>query len=80
MYLWDGVLFTGDSINLSDDRLEFATNIFSFDLRLNKRNIAHLKESLGTKKIKQVCTGHQGCTSPADTERLFEDLIDRASL
>jgi glyoxylase-like metal-dependent hydrolase (beta-lactamase superfamily II) len=76
--LYDGVLFAGDSIQLKGDRLDFAMSIFSIDMAENKRSIAALKAALAGKKVDVVCTGHQGCTRPEETQKMLEDLFARA--
>lgn len=78
-YLWNGVLFTGDSINSGGNKLVFAMGVFSTDLSLNKRSIAKLKDVPEMAAIEQICTGHMGCTPPADSRPQLEDLIQRAS-
>jgi hydroxyacylglutathione hydrolase len=78
LYLYEGVLFAGDSMQIQDDRLAFAMPAFTVDVDGNKRNIARLESLLAGAKVEVVCTGHQGCTRPADTPRLLADLIARA--
>ena len=80
LFVWKGVLIAGDSIHIYGDKLGFAQSVFSIDLPLSRRGMAKLKDELGTTIIEQVCTGHEGCTSPAETGRQLEDLIKRASL
>ena len=80
IFVWKGVLFAGDSIHITGDKFGFAQGVFSLDLPLSRRGVAQLRNNLGTTRVDQVCTGHEGCTSPADTARLLEDLVKRASL
>lgn len=75
---YDGVLFAGDSMQISDGKLQFCMASFSVDPAANKRNIANLKSALGGFAVDVVCTGHQGCTAPGDGQRLLDDLIARA--
>lgn len=78
LYLYDGVLFTGDSMNLERDQLTFAFAPFTVDTAENKRRIAALPTALPLDQIKVVCTGHGGCSREADTRRLLDDIIARA--
>ena len=78
MFLFEGVLFAGDSIQIEDGKLTFANPSFSVDVAQSKRGLAALKTTLAGKPIAQICTGHQGCTVPADTQRMLDDLIERA--
>ncbi len=76
--LFDGVLFAGDSMQISDGKLDFAMSGFSDDLAANRRNLAGLKAALAGASVEVVCTGHQGCTAPGDAAKLLDDLIARA--
>jgi glyoxylase-like metal-dependent hydrolase (beta-lactamase superfamily II) len=78
LYLYDGVLFAGDSMNLDRDKLTFAFAPFSVDTAENKRRIAALPTTIKLDDVKVVCTGHFGCTREADTRRLLDDIIARA--
>jgi glyoxylase-like metal-dependent hydrolase (beta-lactamase superfamily II) len=75
---YDGILFAGDSMQISDGKLDFAMGPFSVDLAENKRNIAKLKSQLGGLTIDRVCTGHQACTEAGKGAALLDDLIARA--
>jgi glyoxylase-like metal-dependent hydrolase (beta-lactamase superfamily II) len=77
--LWfDGVLFAGDSIQISDGKLDFAPRLASVDPDANKRSVAGLKAALQGLKVEVVCTGHQGCTQAGEAEKMLEDLYARA--
>jgi glyoxylase-like metal-dependent hydrolase (beta-lactamase superfamily II) len=78
LYLYDGVLFAGDSMNLGKDQLTFAFAPFSVDTAENRRRIAALPTVLKLDDVKVVCTAHAGCTREADTRRLLDDIIARA--
>jgi glyoxylase-like metal-dependent hydrolase (beta-lactamase superfamily II) len=78
LMLFDGVLFTGDSIQRSGDHLEFAMGVYSRDMEQNKKSIAGLKTLLGDRKVEVVCTGHGGCSKPGEAHKLLDDLIARA--
>jgi glyoxylase-like metal-dependent hydrolase (beta-lactamase superfamily II) len=78
-FYFDGVLIAGDSIQISDGKLELASSPFSQDMAANRRSIAALKTELAGLPVDVVCTGHQGCTPAGDGGRLLDDLIARAS-
>lgn len=77
VFVYDGILFAGDSIQISGGKLTFADTAFSIDPAENRRGIATLKAALGDLKVDLVCTGHQGCTS-GDAKALLDELIDKA--
>ncbi len=77
-FVFRGVLFAGDSIQISGGKLQFCKSSFSVDPELNHKSLAGIKKSLGTVKVEKVCTGHQGCTE-GDASALLDDLIKRAS-
>ena len=67
MYLYQGVLFTGDALNLDGGKLVPPPSLFSSSASENRKSIASLGAELGGAKVEIVCTGHGGCTTPADT-------------
>jgi hydroxyacylglutathione hydrolase len=77
VFVYEGILFAGDSIQISGGKLGFADTAFSVDPAENRRGIATLKAALGDLKVEQVCTGHQGCTS-GDAKALLDELIEKA--
>jgi hydroxyacylglutathione hydrolase len=78
-YMWEGVLFVGDSMNLESNRLTFAFAPFSVDTDENRRRIAALGTVVALADVHVVCTAHGGCTREADTRRLLDDVIARAA-
>jgi len=78
LLIYDGIVFAGDSMQLSGGRLDFCMSSFSVDPKENRRNIARLKEQLGGITIDRVCTGHQGCTEAGKGAALLDELIARA--
>jgi glyoxylase-like metal-dependent hydrolase (beta-lactamase superfamily II) len=78
LYLYEGVLFAGDSMNFEKDKLTPAFAPFSVDTRLNRQNIAALPSLLKLEDVKVVCTGHGGCTPEADTKRMLDEIIGKA--
>jgi hydroxyacylglutathione hydrolase len=75
LYLFRGVLFTGDSMQRWGKHLEFAMASFSVSPADNRKNIA----ALGKLDVQMVCTGHQGCTPDGEGSAMLADLIKRAS-
>lgn len=84
LYVYEGVMFAGDSLQIYGDHLEFAMSLTSVDMVANRRNAARLAELLGDLKVDVVCTGHQGCTPPPSSSgespatAMLKDLIARA--
>ncbi len=79
VYFYAGVLFAGDAINFEKDKLTLSFPPFTVDSQLNRRNVAALGTFIPLDQIKVVCTGHSGCTPEADTRRLLDDIIHKAS-
>jgi glyoxylase-like metal-dependent hydrolase (beta-lactamase superfamily II) len=77
-YVYDGVLFTGDTLELSHDHLQLATGPFTVDPAAERRSVAALGRELRGVKIDFVCTGHQGCTRAGEAPRLLAELIARS--
>lgn len=78
LYLYDGVLFAGDSMNFDKDKLTTAFAPFSVDVEQNRRNIAALPSLLELGAVKVVCTAHGGCTPEAETKRMLDEIIGKA--
>ena len=77
IYLYDGVLFAGDSMNFEKDKLTAAFAPFSVDTKQNRVNIAALPTLLPLDDVKVVCTAHGGCTPESDTRKLLDDLMGK---
>ncbi|HEX6835019.1 MAG TPA: MBL fold metallo-hydrolase [Polyangia bacterium] len=75
LYLYDGVLFAGDSMNVDKDKLTPAFAPFSVDTKQNRANIAALATLVPLDEVKVVCTAHGGCSKEADTKRMLDDVI-----
>jgi len=77
-FLYDGVLYVGDSMGLRDGKLTAAAPVFSVDLTQNKRSIQALGQALDKAlsgaKLDFVCTGHQACTPPDQAQSLLHAL------
>lgn len=76
-FLYDRVLFTGDSITIEGDELGLASGAVTVDAALNRQSVAALEALLGDAPIEAVCTGHQGCVVKDARQRL-EALLKRA--
>jgi glyoxylase-like metal-dependent hydrolase (beta-lactamase superfamily II) len=79
MFAWQRVLFVGDALyyDLKTGQLEPGPEWMSVDAAANRRSLAALKSALGDQPVDVVCTGHGGCTPPAQTQKLLDDLIKR---
>jgi len=78
LYLYDGVLFVGDSMNYEKGKLTTAFAPFSSDTKKNRENIAALPSLIKLEDVKIVCTAHGGCTPEAETRKLLDEIIGRA--
>ena len=78
LYVYEGVLFAGDSMNFDKDKLTAAFAPFSTDTKQNRANIAALPSLVKLEEVKVVCTAHGGCTPEAETRKLLDDIIARA--
>ena len=78
VFVFDGVMFAGDSMVIDGNKLGFCMGPFSVDVPGNKKAIAALGEALGGVEVHTVCTGHMGCTPPGKGKQMLADLIERA--
>jgi glyoxylase-like metal-dependent hydrolase (beta-lactamase superfamily II) len=76
-YLWEKVLFVGDTINYQKGALELPPESFNSDSAQLKQSLAGLDKTLKGLKFERICTGHGGCTPPAETKKLLDDLIKK---
>lgn len=77
LYLFRGVLFSGDSINLDHGQLTAAVPDHSMDPLGNRTSISRLPFLLGYERVSYVCTGHMQCTSPGSAPALLQQLLSR---
>ena len=77
-YLYDGVLFVGDSVRYVNGKLAPAPAGFSVDRDENRRSLKVLKQALAGLKLDVICTGHEGCTPPGEAGRLLDELVASA--
>jgi glyoxylase-like metal-dependent hydrolase (beta-lactamase superfamily II) len=73
-YLYDGVLYVGDSITFNEGKLGPAPAPVTVDREENKKSIKELAKTLADTKLDFICTGHQGCTPPGKASQLLKDL------
>jgi len=79
MFIYDGVLFSGDAIVLKQGRLDRGPGFLNSDTEQEKTSIATLKTQLGGQEITAVCAGHGGCTPIGLAHTLLEDLFSRGN-
>lgn len=73
VYLFDGVLFTGDALHVGDGGIALAAPEDGALARDTCRGMALLDTLLRENQVTAICTGHRGCTearSPRSLEAL----------
>lgn len=78
VFVFDKMMFAGDTIIIDGDKLGFAQPAFAVDAPGNRRSIAALAEALSTVDVQTICTGHMGCTPPGRGAAMLAALIERA--
>jgi glyoxylase-like metal-dependent hydrolase (beta-lactamase superfamily II) len=78
-FLWERVLFVGDSINYDakKDELQLPPDLFNDDTAQLKKSIGGLGKSLAGLPFDRICTGHGGCTPKDKTKKLLDDLLKK---
>jgi glyoxylase-like metal-dependent hydrolase (beta-lactamase superfamily II) len=76
-FLYDGVLFVGDTMVFKQGRLDRAPALFDVDTDGAKRAIAGIKQQLGDTELDAICTGHGGCTPKGLAKNLLDDFVSR---
>lgn len=76
VYLFRGVLFSGDSINFENGRLTPAVRSHSVSPIGNRTSIRGVFGLLGGQQLDRICTGHMGCTPAGSGPPLLHALID----
>jgi hydroxyacylglutathione hydrolase len=79
LYFFRGVLFVGDAIDVRKGALALPEEGASEDPPAVRRTIADLPRLLTGLTVNTVCTGHGGCTPPAATRALLDDLVRQAA-
>lgn len=77
LYLWEGVLFVGDSLNLKEGKLEPAVPPVTVDVEQNRASIVGLKATLGNAKVETICTAHGACTPKGQAMKMLDELVAR---
>lgn len=74
-YLFQGILFAGDSLNVDGKGLTPANRLLTVDPAENRRALALLQTTVAG-RVTTVCAGHGGCTGDASAalETLARDL------
>jgi glyoxylase-like metal-dependent hydrolase (beta-lactamase superfamily II) len=78
VFVFDKMLFVGDTMIIDGDKLSYAMPVFAVDPAGNRRSVAALAEALSGVDVQTVCTGHVGCTPPGHGARMLTALFDRA--
>ncbi|MDB4970456.1 MAG: uncharacterized protein JWN44_6145 [Myxococcales bacterium] len=78
VFVFAGIMFAGDSINIDGDKLTYAMPSFTVDKEENRRSVAALGEALKGVEVQTICTGHQGCTATGRAPAMLAALIERA--
>ncbi|MGZ3438444.1 MAG: MBL fold metallo-hydrolase [Polyangia bacterium] len=78
VFVFDKILFAGDSITIDGERLGFAMRPFTIDPDGNRRALAGLAAALDGVDVQTVCTGHQGCTPAGKAPAMLKGLFERA--
>jgi len=77
VFLFDGVLFSGDTAVFKQGRLDRGPGLFDSNGEQVKASVSALKQQLGGVEIAAVCTGHGGCTPLGLGRTLLDDYIGR---
>ena len=76
-FLYDGVLFPGDTMVFKEGRLDVTPSLFDAHPEENKAAIRALKKQLGDETIDRICTAHGGCTPKELGNNLLNDFVQR---
>jgi hydroxyacylglutathione hydrolase len=77
VFLYDGVLFVGDTAVFKQGRLDRGPGLFDSNSVQVKASLGALKQQLTGADIDAVCTGHGGCTPVGLGRSLFDDFVGR---
>jgi glyoxylase-like metal-dependent hydrolase (beta-lactamase superfamily II) len=78
VFIFDKMMFAGDSLIIDGDKLGFAMPVFAIDPPGNRHSVAALAEALSGLDVQTICTGHMGCTPPGRGAAMLAALIERA--
>ncbi len=76
-YLYDGVLFLGDTAVFKQGRLDRGPSLLDSNSDQLKASLGALKQQLTGVDVGAVCTGHGGCTPLGLGRTLFDDYVSR---
>jgi glyoxylase-like metal-dependent hydrolase (beta-lactamase superfamily II) len=76
-YVWEKVLFAGDTLNFQKGELTLPPEMTNSDTAQLKQSVAALGKTLQGVQFERICTGHGGCTPPGQTKKLLDDLIKK---
>ncbi len=79
VFLYDGVLFVGDTMTFKQGRLDRGPSLFDSDGQQLKASVRGLKAQLAGAEIAAVCAGHGGCTPLGLGRTQLDDFIDRVA-
>lgn len=74
-YLFDGILFTGDALYVSNGQVALSEPDDSAASNATCNGAAELTALFREKRVSQVCTGHRGCTRPLDSTQALETIL-----
>jgi len=78
-FLYDGVLFVGDTMTFKQGRLDRGPSLFDSDGEQLKASVRNLKAQLAGADLDAVCAGHGGCTPVGLGRTLFDDFVGRVA-
>jgi glyoxylase-like metal-dependent hydrolase (beta-lactamase superfamily II) len=76
-FLYDGVLFAGDTMVFKQGRLDRPPKLLDADRGGARRALEELKKQLEGTDLDMICTGHGGCTPKGLGKNLFDDFVSR---
>jgi glyoxylase-like metal-dependent hydrolase (beta-lactamase superfamily II) len=71
LFLFRGVLFTGDSVMFDHGKLTPAVPRYSVDIRQNREAVHGLPGLIAGESVDQICTGHMVCSRPGEAATLL---------
>src|SRR5262249_28516167 len=74
VFLYDGTLFVGDTMNFKGGKLERAPAPFDADRAAAGRAIISIRDLAKRQAVERICTGHSGCTPPGNAITLLDDI------
>lgn len=74
VYLFDGVLFTGDALFISDNGITLAAPEDGALARDACHGVAQINTLFREHRVTAICTGHRGCTEARASSRSLEAL------